>query len=145
VLLPIYNVDVHESIIKPNMNSVQDTTNYHFVASQNNETLGDQYLGSLTVISKKLTLKQILDSINLYVEGGSLYTDENGNTWISGGTLKASFKNSESSTDEADAISSYYDNIILTVGRRDYNLCEEGFAAGDNTVKIDGKLSLQTN
>ena len=145
VLLPIYNVDVHESIIKPNMNSVQDTTNYHFVASQNNETLGDQYLGSLTVISKKLTLKQILDSINLYVEGGSLYTDENGNTWISGGTLKASFKNSESSTDEADAISSYYDKIILTVGRRDYNLCEEGFAAGDNTVKIDGKLSLQTN
>lgn len=145
VLLPIYNVDVHESIIKPNMNSVQDTTNYHFVASQDNETLGDQYLGSLTVISKKLTLKQILDSINLYVEGGSLYTDENGNTWISGGTLKASFKNSESSTDEADAISSYYDNIILTVGRRDYNLCEEGFAAGDNTVKIDGKLSLQTN
>lgn len=145
VLLPIYNVDVHESIIKPNMNSVQDTTNYHFVASQDNETLGEQYLGSLTVISKKLTLKQILDSINLYVEGGSLYTDENGNTWISGGTLKASFKNSESSTDEADAISSYYDNIILTVGRRDYNLCEEGFAAGDNTVKIDGKLSLQTN
>lgn len=145
VLLPIYNVDVHESIIKPNMNSVQDTTNYHFVASQDNETLGDQYLGSLTVISKKLTLKQILDSINLYVEGGSLYTDENGNTWISGGTLKASFKNSESSTDEADAISSYYDKIILTVGRRDYNLCEEGFAAGDNTVKIDGKLSLQTN
>lgn len=145
VLLPIYNVDVHESIIKPNMNSVQDTTNYHFVASQDNETLGDQYLGSLTVISKKLTLKQILDSINLYVEGGSLYTDENGNTWISGGTLKASFKNSESSTDEADVISSYYDKIILTVGRRDYNLCEEGFAAGDNTVKIDGKLSLQTN
>lgn len=145
VLLPIYNVDVHESIIKPNMNSVQDTTNYHFVASQDNETLGEQYLGSLTVISKKLTLKQILDSINLYVEGGSLYTDENGNTWISGGTLKASFKNSESSTDEADAISSYYDKIILTVGRRDYNLCEEGFAAGDNTVKIDGKLSLQTN
>lgn len=145
VLLPIYNVDVHESIIKPNMNSVQDTTNYHFVASQDNEALGDQYLGNLTVISKELTLKQILDSINLYVEGGSLYTDENGNTWISGGTLKASFKNSESSTDEADVISSYYDKIILTVGRRDYNLCEEGFAAGDNTVKIDGKLSLQTN
>lgn len=142
---PIYNVDVHESIIKPNMNSVQDTTNYHFVASQDNEALGDQYLGSLTVISKELTLKQILDSINLYVEGGSLYTDEKGNTWISDGTLKASFKTSESSTDEADVISSYYDKIILTVGRRDYNLCEEGFTAGDNTVKIDGKLSLQTN
>ena len=142
---PIYNVDVHESIIKPNMNSVQDTTNYHFVASQDNEALGDQYLGNLTVISKELTLKQILDSINLYVEGGSLYTDEKGNTWISDGTLKASFKTSESSTDEADVISSYYDKIILTVGRRDYNLCEEGFTAGDNTVKIDGKLSLQTN
>ena len=74
-----------------------------------------------------------------------MYTDEKGNTWISDGTLKASFKTSESSTDEADVISSYYDKIILTVGRRDYNLCEEGFTAGDNTVKIDGKLSLQTN
>lgn len=129
-----YVEEVYDSAIIPNMETVEDTTNYHFEISQ-------EHAGTLTVLREEMTLEEMLDSITFSAEGGTVYSDEDGNMWVSGGTLKASFTDS--------GVGEYYNKIILTVREgwrdREYNLCEEGYELPEENTEIEAELRLQKN
>ena len=127
----IYSIGTHTSVIKPNMATVTDTTNYHF------EIPSDTGLfGTLEVTQSMMTKEDILKSIDISVEDGTRY-EENNHIWISGGILKASITDSE--------VLKYYDQVILTVGETDYDLCAEGFDTKDisGTMEIGDTIRLQ--
>lgn len=115
-----YDVGTHASVIIPDMNTITDTQNYHFEC-----TTDTTQLGTLTVEKPGFTLNDIINGITFNVENGTLYKADN-YIWISGGTLKATITNNN--------LAKYFDEVVLEVNRRDYNLCEEGF----NTESIQG-------
>lgn len=115
-----YNVGTHNSEIIPDVTTITDTQNYHFKC-----TTDTTQLGTLTVEKPGFTLNDIINGITFNVENGILYKADN-YIWISGGTLKATITNNN--------LAKYFDEVVLEVNRRDYNLCEEGF----NTESIQG-------
>lgn len=115
-----YDVGTHNSEIIPDMTMISDTQNYHFEC-----TTDTSLLGALTVEKPGFTLNDIINGITFNVENGTLYKADN-YIWISGGTLKATITN--------DNLAKYFDEVVLEVNGRNYNLCEEGY----NTESIQG-------
>ena len=126
-------------VIIPNMDAIdilvgesENYQNYRFEISKDKVHIGD-----LEVVQEDMTLDKMLDSIKFSAEGGTVYSDEAGNMWVSGGTLKASFTDS--------GVGEYYNEIILIVNDREYNLCEKGYKLPEENTKIEAKLRLQKN
>ena len=115
-----YDVGTHDSEIIPDMTTIIDTQNYHFDC-----TTDASRLGTLTVEKPGFTLNDIINGITFNVENGTLYKADN-YIWISGGTLKATITNGN--------LAKYFDEVVLEVNHRDYNLCKTGF----NTESIQG-------
>lgn len=130
----IYSVDTHPFVIKPDMSTITDTQNYHFES-----TTDTGLLGTLTVTESLMTLKDIIASIDFSVVDGTKYENENNYIWISGGILKASITDSE--------VAKYFDQVILNVNGKEYDLCTKGFDTKDisGTMEIGDTIRLQKN
>ena len=127
----IYSVGRYPSVIKPNMDTVSDTKNYHF------EITSDTGLfGTLEVTESMMTKEDILNSIEISVEDGTRY-EENNHIWINGGKLKASITDGE--------VAKYFDQVILNVNGTGYDLCTAGFDTKDisGTMEIGDTIRLQ--
>lgn len=127
-----YNVGTHNSEIIPDMTTITDTQNYHFEC-----TTDTTQLGMLTVEKPGFDLNDIINGITFNVEDGTLYEDDNNYIWISGGTLKATITN--------DNFTKYFDEIILEVNRKEYDLCDEGFDTSNiqGTKQVDATIQLR--
>ena len=126
-----YDVGTHDSEIIPDMTRIQDTQNYHFATADKNE------LGTLTVEEPGFTLDDIINGITFSVDDETLYEDDNDYIWISGGTLKATITN--------DNLKKYFQEVILEVNRKEYDLCEEGFDTSniEGTEQVDATIQLR--